>query len=181
MDIQTIIAEADVRVPNVFSSAQKVDWLNEVNYEFFDIVKIPKTYRVLTDGTMDTFPIPSDLREKNVRKIVFGTSYYRSMLFEDIPAATNYYTVDETLHQLTLSPKPRKGSALVVYDQMGVTPFLSTALTVSPDAPSEYHWVYVLGLCVRIAKAMNDVTLANNYDADYKGNLMVAQQNYAKE
>jgi hypothetical protein len=180
MNLRTIIDEADVRVPNAFPDDQKVDWLNEVNYEFFDVVKIPKSASVATDGTATTFSIPTDVREKNIRKVIVGSNYYRSIVYEDITAAFNYYTVDESTNKITFTPKPPAGSAVIVYDQMGVTPFVSTTLTVSPTAPTEYHWIYVLGLASRIAKAMNDVVLANNYDADYKGNLSIAQQNFLR-
>jgi hypothetical protein len=180
MNIQTIMDEADVRVPNVFSSAQKVDWLNEVNFEFFDLVKIPKTETITTDGVNDTFFVPLDAREKNVRKVVAGTSFYRSMNYEDISAAVNYYTIDEYENTITLVPKPRAGKVVMVYNQMGVLPFVSTNLTASPMAPDEYHWLYVLGLCSRVAKAMNDVTIANNYESDYKNGIAAAQQNFLR-
>ena len=51
-------------------------------------------------------------------------------------------------------------------------------LSATPDAPSEFHWTYILALCERIAKAMNDVPLANNYANDYRGQLSVAQESY---
>lgn len=180
MNLQTIMDEADIRVPNAFPSDQKIDWLNEVNYEFFDVVKMPKSTSVVLDGVATTFTVPTDLREKNVRKVVVGSNFYRSMVYEDITAAFNYYTIDETLNKITFAPKPAAGTAVIVYDKMGVTPFLSTALTIAPDAPVEYHWLYVLGLCVRIAKAMNDVNLANNYENDFKNNLSIAQQNFLR-
>jgi hypothetical protein len=180
MDIKTIIDEADIRVPNAFDQAQKVDWLNEVNYEFFDIVKIPKVATITTDGVATQFTAPTDLREKNVRKVVIGSNYYRSMVFEDITAAFNYFTIDETNNKIVFTPKPPAGTAVVVYEKMSVTPFVSTNLSATPEAPQEYHWIYILGLAARIAKAMNDITLSNNYDNDYKSNLTIAQQNYVK-
>lgn len=180
MNLQQIIDEADIRVPNAFPADQKIDWLNEVNYEFFDVVKIPKTASVVTDGTATQFTVPTDVREKNVRKVVVGSNFYRSMIYEDITASMNYYTIDETNNKIIFTPKPPAGNAVIVYDKMGVTPFVSTNLTVAPDAPIEYHWLYVLGLSVRIAKANNDVVLANNYENDYKNNLMVAQQNFIR-
>jgi hypothetical protein len=180
MNLQTIIDEADVRIPNAFSSDQKVDWLNEVNYEFFDIIKIPKTASITLDGITNQFSVPVDLREKNVRKVVVGSNYYRSMIYDDITAAFNYYTIDEATNKIVFTPKPPAGNAVIVYDMLSTTPFVSTTLTASPVAPTEYHWLYVLGLCVRIAKAMNDVTLANNYESDYKNNLSVAQQNFLR-
>jgi hypothetical protein len=180
MNLQTIIDEADIRVPNAFANEQKVDWLNEVNYEFFDIVKIPKSVNVTLDGLANTFTVPADLREKNVRKVVVGSNFYRLMIYEDITAAFNYYMIDDVASRITLTPKPPAGNAVIVYDKMGVVPFASTELSAAPDAPAEYHWIFILGLCVRIAKAMNDVTLANNYDNDYKSNLSIAQQNFIR-
>lgn len=180
MNLQLIMDEADIRVPNAFPPDQKVDWLNEVNYEFFDVVKMPKAFTTTANGTINTFVLPTDAREKNIRKVVAGSNYYRSMIYEDITAAFNFYTVDDATQTMTLTPKPPVGTLIVVFDKMSVVPFISTTLTAIPDAPVEYHWLYVLGLCVRIAKAMNDVNLSNNYENDFKNNLSVAQQNFLR-
>lgn len=180
MNLQLIIDEADTRIPNAFATDQKVDWLNEINNEFFDIVKIPKTFSFTTTAS-PTVTVGTDLREKNIKKVVVGSNYYRSMAYEDITAAFNYYTVDDTTGIVTLVPQPATGSKFVcVYDKIGTTQFVVGTLTAVPDAPAEYHWLYILGLCSRIAKAMNDAGLANNYENDYKNNLAVAQQNYTR-
>jgi hypothetical protein len=180
MYLKTIIQEADVRVPNAFSNEQKTDWLNEVNNEFFDIVKIPKTNIINLTGATSIYNCADDVREKNVRKVVVGSTFYRSMIYENITDAFNNYTINETSHQIFFSPNPPAGTAIIVYDRISTLNFVSDNLMVSPEAPLEYHWIYVIGLCVRIAKAMSDVALANNYDNDYKGNLAIAQQNYLR-
>lgn len=181
MNLSTIIEEADVRVPNAFSDAQKIDWLNEVNNEFFDIVKIPKLHQVQTDGIANNVTVPADVREKNIRKVIIGSTYFRSMIYENVTNAFNHYYLDETTNKLTLNPKPQAAQTVtLIYDKISNTPFISTSLTVEPEAPKEYHWLYILGLCVRIAKAMSDVALANNYESDYKNNLAVAQQNFIR-
>lgn len=180
MNLQMIMDEADIRVPNAFPTDQKVDWLNEVNNEFFDVVKIPKAYTASLTGT-PTITVPTDVREKNIRKMVVGSNYYRSMIYEDITAAFNYYTLDEATNVLTFKPTPPTGqTAILVYDKISVTPFVVGSLTTEPEAPKEYHWLYILGLCVRIAKAMNDAGLANNYENDFKNNLAIAQQNFLR-
>jgi len=165
---------------NAFAADQKVDWLNEVNYEFFDIVKIPRVFNTTANGTANTYTLPNDCREKNIRKVVAGANFYRSMVYEDITAAFNYFTLDDTTFILTLQPKPPTGALIVVYDKISSTPFVATNLGATPEAPPEYHWIYVLGLCTRMAKSMNDVSLANNYENDYKSNLQIAQQNYLR-
>lgn len=182
MNLQEIIDEADIRVPNAFSPTQKVDWLNEVNNEFFDIVKIPKSFNYTVPATPPaTVTVPTDMREKNIRKIVNGGTYYRSMIYENITTSFNYYTLDETANALTLEPMAKANSKLIViYDKIPASPFVSGTLTAEPEAPKEYHWLYILGLAVRIAKAMNDSALANNYENDFKNNLAVAQQNFIR-
>lgn len=178
MNIRTIIDEANVRIPNSFSDAQKVNWLNECHNEFFDIVKIPVTWVTACNGT-NSFTAPANMREKNIRKVLVNTEYYRSINFEDIAATMNYFILDGG--KLILNPTPAdKASLLVIYDKVPETTFSLTKLNNSPDAPEEYHWIYVIGLCSRIAKAQNDVTLANNYENDYKNALAIAQQNFIR-
>ena len=53
-------------------------------------------------------------------------------------------------------------------------------MTAVPDAPPEYHWILVIGLCEKLAKATDDTTNPNNYGSDYKTSLTVAAQNYQK-
>lgn len=182
LTIEKIIEEADLRVPNAFSTPDKVDWLNEVNREFFDVVKIPALASFTTEAATADYPLENDVRSKNITKVMVGNSIYRSMLYEDVNPGHNYFTFDDVAGAITLEPQPATGKkGIATYNKIGTTNFISTTLTVNPDAPEEYHWLYILGLCERMAKAMNDVTLANNYANDYRNNLMLAQQNFQRE
>ncbi|MEG0450710.1 MAG: hypothetical protein RR595_12715, partial [Lysinibacillus sp.] len=87
--------------------------------------------------------------------------------------------LDDDTNKLLLSPRPTlSGEGLVLYRKQAETTFLLSNLTARPDAPSKYHFAYILGLCERIAKTMNDVTLANNYASDYRNQLALAQEEY---
>lgn len=180
MQLSAIIAEADVRVPNPFGDPQKVMWLNEINNEFFDVVKIPKVVTFTTAAGTPAYATAADVRGKNITAVRVGKGLYPSFLYEQVPPGQNYHLFDDTSTQITLSPAPTQAliPGIVRYNRISTSTFTSTALTVEPDAPTEYHWVYILGLCERIAKAIPDVTLANNYAADYLKNLQIAQQNY---
>jgi hypothetical protein len=182
MKLSEIIAEADVRVPNSFTDAQKVMWLNEINNEFFDVVKIPRTATFSTTAGTATYVLANGIRAKNINKVHVGNGIYGSFLYGNVPPGQNYHLFDDTNSTLTLAPAPTVAAlqGIVKYYQVATTSFVSTALTVTPDAPAEYHWVYILGLCERIAKTIPDVSLANNYAADYQRNLVLAQQNYLK-
>lgn len=182
LTIQQIINEADIRVPNAFSTANKVDWLNQVNQEFFDVVKIPAISTVSVTSGISGYPLSAGVRAKNINRVTVGNVYYRNIMFEQVNPGNNYWTFDDTTNQINLYPTPNSsGNGVVRYNKINTTTFLSTDLTKTPDAPDEYHWIYILGLCERIAKSMNDTILGNNYANDYKANLLIAQQNYAKK
>lgn len=181
MDLTTIIAEADIRVPNVFSSAQKVDWLNHINGLFFEVVKIPKVATFNTVAGTPSYSIAGGVKEKNITKVQVGNGNFKSLSYEEVNPGNNYFIFNDGSNQITLSPVPtRAQSGYVRYDSAATTSFVSTSLTAKPDAPEQYHWIYILGLCEHIAKAMNDVSLANNYAQEFQANLLMAQQNYAR-
>lgn len=179
--LSAIIAEADARVPNAFDDAQKVSWLNEVNNEFFDVVKIPAVYP-FTSNTSGSYVLPTSVRSKNVELVIVGTRNYSSAQYAALNPGRNYWTLDDSNQTLTISPDPVTGDkGMVRYSKIPMTTFVAGTLTAVPDAPDEYHWVYILGLCERIAKAMDDVARGNNYAGDYRANLQIAQQNFQRQ
>lgn len=182
LTIEEIIDEADIRVPNSFNATEKIDWINQINQEFFDVVKIPAIATFSADGNTSSVTLDSEVRAKNITKVRVNHSIYKSMLYENVNPGHNYFVFSDSTHALTLTPKPPEGTGLVVYNKIGTSNYTTgNYIQDSPDAPAEYHWIYILGLAERIAKAMNDVSLANNYAADFRNNLMLAQQNFAIE
>lgn len=179
LSIQQIINEADVRVPNPFDAAQKVTWLNEVNNEFFDIVRIPKVHRFLIVGGTDIYTVPPTVKSHTVEIIRSESNFYESLQYETVSPGRNNWSLDDDTNKLFLSPRPMiDGEGVIIYRKEATTVFLVSNLSARPDAPNNYHYAYILGLCERIAKAMNDVTLANNYAIDYRNQLALAQETY---
>lgn len=186
MNLAKIISEADGRVTNNFTSDQKLMWLNEINQEFFDVVKIPKAATFTTvsgqSSVVLTLPsnyIPTDVRGKNIDKVHVGKAIYPSFLYNDVSPGHNYHTFDEETNTLTIVPTPTAViSGIVKYFRIATTAFLAGGTDAEPDAPDEYHWIYVLGLCERIANAMDDVPRASTYGQQYRGQLSVAQANF---
>lgn len=180
LTLTQIITEADIRMPNTFDSAQKCSWLNEINQEWFDIVKIPKIYQFTSSG-VGVYTLPSDVRHKNIDSVHIGTQMYVSALYENRLPGRNYWIYDDDEQELTVvSDLVPSQKGIVRYRAMPQNTFTSSDLGDNPDAPSEYHWIYILGLAERIAKAMDDIPKANNFAAEYQNNLAVAQANYAR-
>lgn len=179
LSLQEIINEADVLVPNAYSNGDKVNWINILNQQFFEVVKIPRLYTFNTVGGQAQYTLYNQIRSNNIDKVHVGNVIYRSFGLEDVQPTQNFFTYDDNNFTLALFPPPYGVLfAKVRYYQMATTSFISGNLTVPPDAPPEYHWTYVIGLCSYIAKAMDDISKANNYMSDYQAALNIAAQNY---
>lgn len=179
LTIQQIINESDTHLPNVFETAQKVMWLNEVNNEFFESVKIPRTLFFDVWEGDDTYVV--DVKPKNIDKVVVGATEHLPFNYNDVRAGRCYWSYEDATKTMRLNPEPTADEkAIVRYYQSPHTAFLTSNLTASPDAPEEYHWLYILGLCERMAKAMNDFARAANYGSDFRNQLVVAQQQYQR-
>lgn len=180
LTLQQIINEVDTLVPNPFDVTKKVTWLNELNKDFFEIVKIPLVYQFTTTSGQPNYTLPSEIKSQHIKRVLLKYTIYNSMQYEDANPGHNFWIVDDTTKVLTLNPTPSlAGDKVIVrYNKTSKTTFLPSGLSVTPDAPEEYHWAFVLGLCERVAQGLNDVTLANNYGSDYRSFLSIAQQNY---
>lgn len=185
LTIAQIIADADSRVPNSVTPAFKVSWLNYINQEFFEAVRIPLAETKNSTVGMHGYTFTGTVRERNITHVRVGAQRYESLSYNpEAAVGRNNYTFSEVTKVLTLSPAPGSSGSVITlrYYRVGTTTFTEAAMaTDKPDAPDEYHWVYVLGLCERLAKATQDVELAGNYAAEYQAGLLLAQRAYAKE
>lgn len=179
MNIQEIINEADILVPNAVDIAQKITWLNAVNQDFFNVVKIPRTVKFdAVQGKAD-YNI-SGLSEKDIDRVSVGVFWYSRLNYDRVTTTESYFTYDDGV--LSLEPAPyesRRG--LVRGRKTATTTFTSSNLNVSPDAPTEYHWSFIPALASYLANTEDDGVKAANYESQYKSAWNVAAQNYQVE
>ncbi|MDP1513069.1 hypothetical protein Q8I65_23195 [Paenibacillus ottowii] len=179
MNLAQIIAEADLLVPNEVPQADKVVWLNAVNQDFFNVVKIPKVARFTCVAAQADYVLPTDVRQKNIDSVLIGMFQYKSYDREDVtPAQNAYYFTDDT-HKLTLYPAPyTDAQGFLRYRRIATSTFTTENLGSQPDAPEEYHWTYIPALAAYIANSQDDSVKAANYEGQYKSAWNVAAQNY---
>lgn len=182
LTIQQIINEADISLLNEFSVSDKVSWLNDLNGDFFNTVKIPQTSFFSSTAGQSSYTLSgAELREKNMDKVIVGRLKYESLNYQDVQPVHNWFVFDDSSKILTLSSPPSKSGIQCVarYHRIGTTTFtVGSVSTQRPDAPPEYHYIYVLGLLKYIAESLNDLEQAANYASQYRQALNVAAQNY---
>lgn len=182
---QQIITEADTLVPNASGIDDKCGWLNEVNAMFFEVVLIPQAVKFTTvpaSPTVSLSAAATPLKARKVDRVIVGTVKYLDFLHRDVPPGQSYFTIDDSgaTSTITLTPNPPTAQQSIIrYFKVAGSPITaSNYAATAMDAPGEYGWIYVLGLAERIAKAIPDVALANNYAADFQRQLLIAKQSF---
>jgi len=179
MNIGEIIGEADLLVPNEVPAADKLIWINAINQDFFNVVKIPKIAKFSTTAAMQDYILSDDVRSKNIDLVMVGMFRYMSLDREAVTPAQNAYSFDDSSRTLTLYPAPYSVlQGVLRYRRIATTAFTSSNLLASPDAPEEYHWTYVPALAAHLANSQDDSVKAANYENEYKAAWNVAAQNY---
>lgn len=187
LSLQEIFTEADTLMPNEYVNLDKVRWMNMLNNEFFDIVKIPITSTFTSISGTNTYVLAGasgTIKEKTMDKVIVGNLKYRNLNYEDVQPMENWFTFNEVDNILTLSSAPSRNgiTGIARHRRTATTSYIVDNISiVYPDAPEEYHWIYALGLASYIAKAQEEDEKAANYGAQYRAALQVAAQNFQKE
>jgi hypothetical protein len=181
MDIQSIMDEADLLVPNEVPLADKIVALNALNQDFFNTVKIPRVLPLTPVKDQAAYTISTEVRLKNIDLVMVGIIKYKELIPGTTNPLQNTYTFDDSTHILTLRPAPYATGlqGVLRYSRIATTTFTSGVLTAVPDAPEEYHWSFVPGLAAFLAGAVDDDAKASIYESQYRAAWSVAAQNYA--
>lgn len=179
MNINDIISEANMLVPNDVPVADKVIWLNALNQDFFNVVKIPKIVKFDCIAGQEDYVLPADVRQKNIDLVMIGMFPYMSLDRDEVTPAQNAYAFEDTSKTLSLFPAPYGNlKGFLRYRRIATTSFTASVLTAVPDAPEEYHWTFIPALASMLANSQDDMTKASNYESQYKAAWNVAAQNY---
>ncbi|MNM10426.1 hypothetical protein D3C81_205510 [compost metagenome] len=180
MNIGEITGEADLLVPNEVPAVDKLLWINAINHDFFNVVKIPKLARFSCVADQQDYILPNDVRAKNIDLLMIGLFRYQSLDAETITPTQNAYSFDDVTHKLSVYPAPYSSDlqGTLRYMRIATTTFTSSNLLLQPDAPEEYHWTYIPALAAYLANTQDDGVKAANYENQYKSAWNVAAQNY---
>lgn len=181
MNLQSIISEADILVPNEVDTGDKLIVLDSLNRDFFNVVKIPRIVPFTPVKDQANYTLPTDVRLKNIDLIMCGVIKYKELMPNTPNPLQNTYTFDDSTYVLTLRPAPYQAGlqAIVRYNRIATTTFEFSNLLATPDSPLEYHYSLVLGLAAYLAQTQDDGVKAGNYENQYKSMWNVASQNYA--
>lgn len=178
MNLYEILDDADGRITNISLRHEKIRWLNQIQRKVFRTINIPSSANIKTVDGQKLYALATDFPTDRIYRLTVDSVEYPYRRLDQATVAYFYYIL---LTQLGLEPAPSEDDLdiWIFYNKRPVdlcdnlTDAQIDALTdvalqaVTPELPVDYHELYVFALCEKIAKAKEDVTLANNYVSDY--------------
>lgn len=181
LTIQQIMDEAATLVPNEVPTADQIIWINAINSDFFNVVKIPRIYKFSTVRDQADYVMSTDVQMRNIDLVLVGLLKHRSLDEDSLQPLQNAWSYDDVTHTLSLTPAPYDNNlaGIIRYRRIATTTFTSGNLTVVPDAPDEWQWTYIPALASYLANTQDDSQKATMYEAQYKAAWNNATQGYA--
>lgn len=190
---QEILDDIDIRIPNVFTVAQKVGWLNEILlmmykymnasekqiYQFTTIAGQP-TYSLASDMTIDEIISVERASDLIVTTDTTFTPYTYKGLNEELDG-NNYFDALNGLIGVYPIPDTTGYSFNIIYEKK--PPLLSSSnLSAVPAVDDRYHNVLKFYVCSVVAKSGNnpDVELANNYTIEFNDAWALFYKDYSE-
>lgn len=171
--LQEILTDIDTRVPNAFTVAQKVYWINEILLKIFPYTNIPiKLYTCATlNGSVYSLPTDCELTsivtvERSSDLVVTDTTTWISYDYKGLLEELTYYSYFDALEsKIGLYPDPASGYTLNLKYYPTATLLSASVLTAVPCIDKAWHTMLTLYTCMTVSQSGSnpDNITANNY------------------
>lgn len=160
-----LLQDINERMPNRFSEATKVRWLNTFQKQVFRKLNLPGIFNFDTINGVGAYPLPQSCSMDLIEEVVYDGVHleYRSLQQEAI--GTFYYNVAGSMG---IYPRPTENgkSVTIFYKRRPIDLTVEDKDTQKPEIDEDYHEVLVLNVLITMAKANEDPELANAYTYD---------------
>jgi hypothetical protein len=188
--IQELISDIDARLPNKFTTAQKVEWFNDLQleidkdktrdeiYEFFTVTDQP-IYPLPTDCTIELLKFVGISQDLTISEsTIFDQYTFKAM--NDEFTGNNYYDATNGLIGLYPVPDTDSYSIRLIYVKKSQE-FNAGDLTVMPDLKEKYHNIFKYDCMQIIASAKKDTEIANYYESKKLEMLAIMRKDRMEE
>lgn len=176
--IGEIITDIDIRLPNVFTTDQKLVWANEVIKKIYKYMNKKEQYPIITIENEAFYPLPSNCTMDEIVSVIRSndititenttySEYTYKGLNENL-TGNNYYDGLNGLIGVYPIPNTSGYTFNIVYEKKPAL-LSSSDLTATPDINENYHGLITFYVLSVIASSGNnpDIDLVNNFRADY--------------
>lgn len=171
--LQQLINDIDARLPNTFTTTQKIGWFNDLQKEIDKDKTNEQIYEFFTVAGQAIYPLPNDctielLKYVGIAKDLTDTDrtsfdeYTFKGMNEELDT-NNYYDATNGLIGFYPAPDTDGYSIRLIYRRKSKE-FSESDLTLVPDLKEKYHNIFKYDAMQIIASAMKDSEIANYYE-----------------
>jgi|GEM_PF-2059034 len=192
-NVQQLLDTVNTTYRNSYSTAQKVEWMDDTQRQIFQTVRheaVP--YEFTTVSEFSFYPLPYDCDPMGVKKVDIetkaGSNRFCQLTFVNIDSGVRVSEQDEfysiTANQdIYLNPIPTdktEGKRVFVYYNKRPASLSISNLAAFPDLEEDFHELLVLGCLMRITRARGEWDDNAGFKADYMRLLKDYQDLYAQ-
>lgn len=163
--VAQLITDIDERMPNRFSDATKIRWMNNFQKQIFRRLNLPGIFSFNTRKDVGAYQLPESCSIDLIQNVIYdGTSLEYKSLEQEVTGSF-YYSV---AGQIGIYPRPSEDNITVTvfYNRRPEELTEADKDTQVPEITEDYHELLVLHVLITIAKAREDAQLANAYTYD---------------
>ena len=178
--VQELLNTVNTTYRNSYSTAQKVQWMDETQRQIFQTVRheaVP--YEFTTVSGFAYYPLPDDCDPMGVKEVTIetkaGSNRFYQLRFINIESGIivsekdEFYSI-EANQNIYLNPIPTdqtEGKRVFVYYNKRPNPLSEANLTAIPDLEEDFHELLVLGCLMRITRARGEWEDNAGFKQDY--------------
>ena len=183
MKLTKMLADIRLRMPNPFSDADIIGWLNSTIRETYKTLAMREGYTFTGVEGRTLYPLPHEVRADLISAVLVDGREYTARRIGDAARNGTWYKAAEGF--LGIYPAAKSGAPITIFYFMRPPQLLTEAEAeevgiIYADQEialdEDYAELIKCGVFVIMAAAREDVILANNYKLDYNMLLSRARQ-----
>lgn len=189
MKLMRLLADIAERVPNSFSEALLVEWINRSAQEVYKVLGVRDGFSFTAAGGQTVFPLPGDIACDRICAVTANGKALTARRIDDVAGRDIWYKITDGF--IGIYPAPPKGTKVQLCYFVKPMPFLTRAEAEADGVDFEaqemrldedFTELLTLGTLITVCEAREDTALSNNYKISY--NLLLSrarQERYEKD
>lgn len=165
MKLIEIIEDIDLLVPNAFSYAKKIGWINQAQRQLFhDYPNFIAKKEIPVIMGQTEYALPLDCQQSNIEVVMVDGFEYIYSEVKERPEYRSYTLLDG----LIIHPVPSTAGTLTIYYKPTPVDLTSADTEKPPVIPEDFHELLVYGCGFRVAQRTQDYKIATELEVRYQ-------------
>lgn len=165
MILSEILSDVDLLVPNSINDMTKVRWLNQIQRQMYRDYAFPDTsHAFYTEPGRSLYVVPDNCERDRITGVVVGNDVYEYRSIDQDAAGYCFSIIED---KLWINPTPNREIESYLNYRPRPRDMRVEMQDAKPDFPEDFHELFVLGVGVRVARAVQNYKLASELEGSF--------------